>query len=159
MSTAAATDVKAGYCSNCRRGDHPLCVAPGCACKGPGLRHPMRAKSSDGSTDELGRRPLAGDRTPPATPTPVEKPKRKVEGPTFELRKADPPATVRTVPLVDRVTPLLDQIPTDDGDWWQIATYKAQGSAQSAAGHLRKHVTAWEFTARLGVIYARRAKP
>lgn len=109
-------DDKAGFCSNCRRGDHALCASPTCTC--PDMRRHRN-------------RPGFAQIDKPSVVAPL-RPATKDDG----LVWCDPPTTRRGAQPVDFVAlaaPCVDR----PGDWLRIKVYKAKSGAGTAAKKCR----------------------
>jgi hypothetical protein len=109
-------DTKAGFCSNCRRGDHTLCGSPSCTC--PDMR---KHRNRPGFA-------VVGD-TPKRIPTlAVQRATSDQHDPVW----CDPPVVARRGATVDYkalAAPCLGR----PSAWLRLKLYKAKSGAGSAA--------------------------
>lgn len=163
------TDEKAGACSNCRAGNHTLCMSRRCGCpKGGHRNRPGPSPVSD--APRTGLRPVE----PPPAMAPVTSARNTAQAPRAEKRKgpgrppdpaptpakaarntAQPTRAQATVevrweepptpkprgatPIEARVAPVLDEVAERPGHWARLVTHPSRSWGKTNARRLTKH--------------------
>lgn len=138
-----AIDLKAGFCSMCRRGSHVMCRSSVCACDSS-KGHPNRSSNGAPST----ALPASPDRSAPRPPP------ASLTAPVFERVREDPPVTARKArtSTADSILPILEDIArVGDRSWWRVGLFPKRqqaGAARTAVvKRLGEDVKGWEFKA------------
>lgn len=132
-------DTKAGFCAQCRKGEHAMCIAPRCTCTE--RRHQNRPLRHD---DEPVRRPAAVRAAPDPQPEP--------DPPAVEVDWADPPPKRASRPIASpEVVAALEANP---GHWAKVGTYLGKTIGNTQQSRFKKGTFApvtppeWECAAR-----------
>lgn len=148
---ATAVDLKAGFCSACRRGSHVMCQSAKCDCDST-RSHPNRPRATAASAATPAVPRVATP--PPATNGTPKKPEAGLAAPIFERVREDPPETVRKprVSAADQVLPILEDIKRVGDDlWWRVGLFPKRQQAGAARSAVIKRLAAgageWEFKA------------
>jgi hypothetical protein len=152
---ATAVDLKAGFCSACRRGAHVMCQSARCDCDST-RSHPNRPRATTPPAKAAVPAPAAARvaTPPPATNGTPKKPETGLAAPIFERVREDPPETVRKprVSAADQVLPILEDINRVGDDlWWRVGLFPKRQQAGAARSAVIKRLAAtageWEFKA------------